>query len=350
LFRSRIPVKEQSCPVREEHTNISVFTGVYSNIAGANGGCICVTESTHYSSPQNPAIVTIGATNVTFDGDEIAFLGGSAIETAWGSTGTTIKNSKIHDGGGSGITGGSDQGTYNSFRYSSTNIVQTPIFTASTPQFFEWTAPVNDDTGASGSGHSYLNNAIYNFGTVNPDGVCISLSGWQNYTIDHNTLHDCGTWGLVAGTAGIASAVGNAPPSYNGLFACFSRAGTTYCPFFGNTGRRGRHCYRPAGGQVLGRCGHPTRPSTSWGPSTTPCTRHCHFYACAKGAAANQLNPNYQNLWQAKSTSQKNVQFVFNDVHFAGYDAPSYIDPLCYDPAHPPVWNYCTNNGTAFVG
>ena len=198
-----------------EHTNTSVFTGV-DDLAGAVGGYM-VTESAHYSA-LNWGVVTIGASDVIFDRIEIAHMGGSAIATAWGSSNITIKNSKIHEAGGALWTAGMSVSGYDVYHYNSDqNYFGTREFAPSTPSFNSGGAarPV-DSTGAHDCCQTFTNNFVYDAGLVENAAACVSIATWQQFTITHNTIHDCPSFGLAESSLG---AVKTGRPSYGGIVA-----------------------------------------------------------------------------------------------------------------------------------
>jgi hypothetical protein len=214
-----------------EHTNTSVFTGVH-DIAGAVGGFI-TTASSHYAGPLNWAIATIGAIKVTFDNVTMAHFGGSAIAMSWGTSYGVIQNSRIYDAGGALITAGGAANFLDSYHYQNDKgYYGTPVFGPSTPSFNRGGHPLNADlTGASDCCQLFTNNFLYDGGLVHKGMGCMSLGGWQRFTISHNTMHDCGVFGFSAETNSVVAA---GPPSYNGVVDGFTSGGKNYFPFYGN--------------------------------------------------------------------------------------------------------------------
>ena len=196
-----------------EHTNTSVFTGV-NDISGAVGGYI-VDASAHYAA-LNWGVVTIGASNVVLDNVEITHMGGSAIATAWGSNNITIKNSRIHEAGGSLWTAGMNVNDYDEFHYNADeNYYGTRDFAASTASYnlCGCARPV-DLSGAHDCCQTFTNNFAFDAGLVDPAVACVSISAWQRFRVTHNTIHDCPSFGFAESTQGL---VKPDKPSYGGV-------------------------------------------------------------------------------------------------------------------------------------
>ncbi len=214
-----------------EYTNTSVFTGV-DELAGATGGFM-TTQSARYAGPLNYAVATIGATNVTFDTVAIAHLGGSALGMAWGSNHDTVQNSQLYDAGGTLITAGAATSQMDNYHYNSDpSYYGTSAFGPSTPSFNAGAGATKPDlTGNSDCCQTFTNNLLYNGGLVHPGMSCIGISGWQQFTITHNTVHDCGPFGIAANTyTGISAG----PPSFMGVVGAVKSGSSVYYPFYGN--------------------------------------------------------------------------------------------------------------------
>lgn len=215
-----------------EHTNTSVFTGA-NDLGGASGG-FTANDSAHFSA-LNWGVVTIGASNVTFDHVEITHMGGSAVATAWGSNHITIKNSKIHEAGGALWTAGLSVNNSDAFHFNADpDTVGTGDFGASTPSFNRARGVARADlTGAHDCCQTFTNNFAYDAGLVNIGAACIAISTWQGFRVTHNTVHECPTfgltessWGAVAGSVGSFGGGLTAPAafdndlSYNEIYNC----------------------------------------------------------------------------------------------------------------------------------
>ncbi len=215
-----------------EHTNTSVFTGV-ANLAGAVGGFI-TTVASHNVGALNWAVATVGAKNVTFNAVTMAHFGGSALAISWGSNHDTVENSQLYDAGGALITAGVSPVEFNAFRFNNdASAYGTAAYGPTTPSFNTGSQAVNQDlTGASDCCQTFTNNFIYNGGIVHPGMSCIAIAGWQNFTISHNTMHDCGNYGISASTD---VGVTNGPPSFHGTVGAIHSGNSVYYPFFGNS-------------------------------------------------------------------------------------------------------------------
>lgn len=196
-----------------EHTNSSVFTGV-NDISGAVGGYI-VDASAHYAAP-NWGLVTIGASNVVLDHVEVTHMGGSAIATAWGSNNITIRNSTIHEAGGSLWTAGMNVNDYDQFHYNADEgYYGTRDFAASTASYNLCNCMrFVDLSGGHDCCQTFTNNFAYDAGLVNPAVACVSISAWQRFRVTHNTIHDCPSFGFAESTQGLARP---GKPSYGGI-------------------------------------------------------------------------------------------------------------------------------------
>jgi hypothetical protein len=214
-----------------EHTNTSVFTGDHV-LSGAVGGFVD-SVSSHYAGPLNWAVVTIGAKNVTFDTVTMAHFGGSALAIGWGSNHDTVQNSQLYDAGGALITAGAALSYFDSYHYNSdSGYYGTSDFAPSTPSFNTGYFAVNADlTGASDCCQTITNNFLYDGGIVEPAMGCMTLSGWQKFSITHNTMHDCGGFGF---TASADVAVSDGSPSFNGIVQGVHSGSTIYYPFYAN--------------------------------------------------------------------------------------------------------------------
>ena len=206
-----------------EHANSSIFTGVHDR-GGAVGGFMN-SGPAHFGGPLNWAVVTIGASNVTFNVVTMAHFGGSALAIGWGSNHVTVANSKFYDAGGSLITAGGGLFTADSYHYpTASDILGTAAFGPSTPS-----VSVGDPTGASDCCQKFINNFLYDAGIVAKSMPCMSAPGWRNFTIAHNTMHDCGTFAF---TAEVYASSG--PPGYYLTGANVAPDGTAYYPYGSN--------------------------------------------------------------------------------------------------------------------
>ncbi len=198
-----------------EHTNTSVFTGV-DDIAGASGGYIA-TVSSHYAA-LDWGVAAVGASNVTFDGVEITHMGGSALATAWGSHRITIKNSRIHEAGGTLWTAGMNVNDYDAFHYNADEgFYGTRDFGATTASYVLCKCAFPSDvTGAHDCCQIFTNNFAYDAGLIDPAVACVSVSTWQHFRVTHNTIHDCPSFGFAQSSQG---AVRADKPSYGGVIA-----------------------------------------------------------------------------------------------------------------------------------
>jgi len=214
-----------------EHTNTSVFTGAH-NLSGAVGGFL-TTSGSHYAGPLEWAVVTIGAKNVTFDTVTMAHFGGSALAVGWGSNHDTVQNSKFYDAGGALITAGSALTHWDPYHYNTDQgYYGTAAFGPSTPSFnLQVQAVSPDPTGASDCCQTFTNNFLYDGGIVHPGMACMTLSGWQKFTITHNTMHDCGEDGF-SGSTDIAATPG--APSFGGVVGAVHQGSSVYYPFYSN--------------------------------------------------------------------------------------------------------------------
>jgi hypothetical protein len=210
-----------------EYTNTSVFTGTH-DMAGDVGGFVNeVTD--HYAGPMEWAFALIGASNVTFNSVEMAHFGGAALAVGWGSNHDTVENSSIHDVGGTLITAGAASSWFDSYQYQSdAGYSGTTIYGPTTPGFAS--ANNKDLSGVSDCCQTFSNNSLHDGGLVNPNAGCITLTGWQQFQVTHNTMHDCGAWGFVAGTD---TAVSSTPPSL-GIIGAIVDGSTTYYPYYSN--------------------------------------------------------------------------------------------------------------------
>ena len=59
----------------------------------------------------------------------------------------------------------------------------------------------------------------------------MTISGWQKFTITHNTMHDCGWFGFSASTD-VAATPG--APSFGGIVGAVHSGSSVYYPFYGN--------------------------------------------------------------------------------------------------------------------
>ncbi|ACK51852.1 hypothetical protein Msil_2936 [Methylocella silvestris BL2] len=190
-----------------QHTNSTVFTGEH-DLAGATGGFMGTPSATVLAL--TPSVVTIGAKQVVFDGIEVTHSGGAGLYMAFGSSHITLKNSRIHEAGGTLVGSGTAVEYYLKYQHNNdAGYYGVSDFGPSTK---------SSRADLSGCCQTLHNNFIFGAGEVSTGASCVSFVGLLKYEVTYNSIHDCTSFGL----ANAQSHGERGAPYFSGLYDPYS--------------------------------------------------------------------------------------------------------------------------------